>query len=54
MFKDGKGSMIIKVLSLINVVNDSNNEKINQGTLQRYLGEITWFPTAAVSPYIKW
>ncbi|MEJ5262891.1 MAG: DUF6544 family protein [Ignavibacterium sp.] len=54
MFKDGKGSMLIKILSLINVVNDSNNEKINQGTLQRYLGEITWFPTAAVSPYIKW
>ncbi len=29
-------------------------KKINQGTLQRYLGEIVWFPTAAVSPYIKW
>lgn len=53
-FKDGKGSMIIKILSLINVVNDSDNEKLNQGTLQRYLGEIIWFPTAAVSPYIKW
>ncbi|GAB4301129.1 MAG: hypothetical protein Kow0098_29110 [Ignavibacteriaceae bacterium] len=53
-FKDGKGSMIIKILSLINVVNDSDNEKINRGTLQRYLGEITWFPTAGVSPYIKW
>ncbi|HSL88547.1 MAG TPA: DUF6544 family protein, partial [Ignavibacteriaceae bacterium] len=54
MFKDGKGSMIIKILSLINIVNDSDNEKLNQGTLQRYLGEIIWFPTAAVSPYIKW
>ena len=54
MFKDGKGSMIIKILSLINVVNDSDNEKLNQGTLQRFLGEIIWFPTAAVSPYIKW
>ena len=54
MFKDGKGSMIIKILSLINVVNDSDNEKLNQGTMQRYLGEIIWFPTAAVSPYIKW
>ncbi|MGQ9799519.1 MAG: DUF6544 family protein, partial [Ignavibacterium sp.] len=31
-----------------------DNEKLNQGTLQRYLGEIIWFPTAAVSPYIKW
>lgn len=54
MFKDGKGSMIIKILSLINIVNDSDNEKLNQGTLQRHLGEIIWFPTAAVSPYIIW
>ncbi len=53
-FSEGKGSMLIKILSLINIVNSSNNEKINQGTLQRYLGEIVWFPTAAVSPHIKW
>ena len=53
-FSDGKGNMLIKVLSLFNVVNSSDNEKINQGTLQRYLGETIWFPTAAVSPYIKW
>jgi len=51
---DGKGNMLIKVLSLFNVVNASDNEKINQGTLQRYLGETIWFPTAVVSPYIKW
>lgn len=53
-FIDGKGNMLIKILSLINIVNSSNNEKINQGTLQRYLGEIIWFPTAAVNSYIKW
>jgi uncharacterized membrane protein YqjE len=53
-FSDGKGNMLIKVLSLFNVVNASDNEKINQGTLQRYLGETIWFPTAVVSPYIKW
>ncbi len=53
-FFDGKGSMLIKVLSLINVVNSSDNQKINQGTLQRYLGELIWFPTAAINSYIKW
>nr|HMN50171.1 hypothetical protein [Ignavibacteriaceae bacterium] len=53
-FSDGKGNMLIKVFSLFNVVNASDNEKINQGTLQRYLGETIWFPTAVVSPYIKW
>lgn len=53
-FSDGKGNMLIKILSLINVVNSSDNEKINQSTLQRYLGETVWFPTAAVSSYIHW
>ncbi|MFN3874059.1 MAG: DUF6544 family protein [Ignavibacterium sp.] len=53
-FSDGKGNMLIKILSLINVVNSYGNEKINQSTLQRYLGETIWFPTAAVNPYIKW
>ncbi len=52
-FAEGKGKMLIKALSLINIVNAAN-EKINQSTLQRYLGEIVWFPTAAVSQYIKW
>lgn len=53
-FSNGKGNMLIKILSLINVVNSYDNEKIDQGTLQRYLGETVWFPTAAVSPYIQW
>ena len=53
-FEDGKGAMLIKILSLIPVVNTQNSEKINTGTLQRYLGEIVWFPSAALSPYITW
>ncbi len=52
-FVDGKGQMLIKAFSLINIVNDTG-EKIDQGTLQRYLAEICWFPSAALSPYIKW
>jgi hypothetical protein len=27
---------------------------LNQGALLRYLGEIVWFPGAALSPYITW
>lgn len=53
-FQDGKGEMLIKVFSLINVVNDSNNEKINSGSMLRYLGEICWFPSAAMNEYIRW
>ncbi len=51
---EGKGEMLIKALSLIPVVNSSDNEKINSGTIQRYLGEIVWFPSAALIPYITW
>ena len=51
---DGQGEMIIKLLSLINVVNEKNNEKLNSGTMIRYLGEICWFPPAALNEYITW
>ncbi|MDQ3844378.1 MAG: hypothetical protein M3342_10240 [Bacteroidota bacterium] len=50
---NGKGQMEIKAFSLINIVNQAN-EKIDQGALQRYLAEICWFPSAALSPYIHW
>ncbi|WP_103072164.1 DUF6920 family protein [Aquimarina sediminis] len=53
-FNDGKGEMMIKLLSLIPVANAKSNKKINQATLQRYLAEIVWFPSASLSQYIKW
>lgn len=53
-FQDGKGRMLIKVWSIIPVVNAKSNEKINEGSLQRYLAEIVWFPSAALSDYITW
>lgn len=52
-FENGKGEMLIKINSLINVVNEQG-EKINEGAIQRYLGEMVWFPSLAVSPYITW
>ncbi|MGB6037669.1 MAG: DUF6544 family protein [Cryomorphaceae bacterium] len=53
-FENGKGEMVIKLLSIIPVANARNSEKIDQATLQRYLAEIVWFPSAALSPYISW
>jgi len=53
-FENGQGEMTIKMFSLIPVVNARNNEKVNQATLQRYLAEIVWFPSSALSPYIVW
>jgi hypothetical protein len=50
---DGKGEIKISILSLIPIANSSGHQ-VDQGTLQRYLAEICWFPSAALSPYIKW
>uniref|UniRef100_UPI0025DAF716 DUF6544 family protein n=1 Tax=Algoriphagus sp. TaxID=1872435 RepID=UPI0025DAF716 len=53
-FENGKGEMCIKLFSIFPIVHAKNNEKIDQATLQRYLAEIVWFPSAALSPYINW
>ncbi|MBZ0241803.1 MAG: hypothetical protein K8F24_01190, partial [Bacteroidales bacterium] len=52
-FVDGKGEMLIKMFSLLNIVNEKG-VKMDEGTLQRYLAEIVWFPSAALSPFITW
>lgn len=52
-YYEGKGNMLIKLLSLITVV-DARGKELDQGTLLRYLGETVWFPTAALSDYITW
>ncbi|MGI6486507.1 MAG: hypothetical protein GX759_03900 [Thermoanaerobacterales bacterium] len=52
-YYEGKGNMLIKILSLITVA-DAAGEEIDQGTLVRYLAETVWFPTAALSNYIEW
>jgi hypothetical protein len=51
---DGEGEMLIKLLSLVKVVNEGQNEKINTGAMLRFLGEIVWFPAAALNDYIHW
>ena len=53
-FENGKGEMLIKLLSAIPMVNAKDSEKVDQATLQRYLAEIVWFPSAAISSYISW
>lgn len=52
-FEKGKGEMLIKLNALINVVNEKG-KKLDEGSLQRYLGEMAWFPSLALSPYITW
>lgn len=52
-FVDGKGEMLIRMNSILNIVNEKGS-KIDEASMQRFLGEIVWFPSAALSPYIKW
>lgn len=52
-YQRGAGHMLIKAVGLYAVA-DAGGDKINQGSLLRYLGETVWFPSAALSPAITW
>jgi hypothetical protein len=52
-YVDGKGSMLITASGLIRIV-DASGMEINQGSMLRYMGEVCWFPAAALSKYISW
>lgn len=53
-YLDGKGAMQIKAMALFDIVDEKPGYKINEGAMLRYLGEICWFPTAAISHCIQW
>ena len=52
-YENGKGNMLIKFLSVI-TVSDARGKEMDQGSMVRFLAETPWFPSAALSPYIKW
>jgi hypothetical protein len=52
-YSDGRGRMLITIGGLVPIV-DGQGSKIDEGTLLRYLGELIWFPSAALEPYIAW
>jgi len=52
-FVAGQGRMLIKLASLFPVA-DAAGPEIDQGAMLRYLGEIVWFPSAALSDTISW
>jgi len=49
----GRGEMLIKAGSLLSIVRAAD-EKIDHGALLRFLGEMVWFPSAALAPYVSW
>lgn len=52
-FVDGKGEMHMKMNAIINLGKETG-EKMDEGTLQRYLGEMVWFPPAVLKSYVTW
>jgi hypothetical protein len=52
-FEGGRGSMDIRLWSLLPLARASG-QKVDEGALQRYLAELCWFPSAAISPHITW
>jgi hypothetical protein len=52
-YADGHGHMLIKLASLLTVA-DGVGAEIDQGAMLRYLGEIVWFPSAALSDSVSW
>lgn len=54
LFYQGNASMQIKIASLLPVVNQGANAKINESALHRFLLELPWYPTAALNNYLNW
>lgn len=52
-FSDGNCNMLMKLYSLFTIVNESGR-KIDEGAAQRFLAEIVWYPSLALSEFISW
>jgi Family of unknown function (DUF6544) len=52
-YRSGEASIEMRVLSLIPVAKKSGGG-LKQGALLRFLGEVQWFPAAALADYIAW
>lgn len=53
LYAEGRGQMLITLGGLVPIV-DGRGERIDQGTLLRFLGELVWTPSAALQPYLRW
>jgi len=52
-YRAGAASMDMRILSLLPVAKKDGGG-LDQGDLLRFLGEMQWFPAAALSEYITW
>jgi hypothetical protein len=52
-YKAGHGHMFGKVAGLFTIF-DARGDELDQGTMVRYLNEMSWFPVALLSDYVGW
>ena len=52
-YRGGEASIEMRAMSIVSVANKRGGG-LNQGDLLRFLGELQWFPAAAVAPYVAW
>jgi hypothetical protein len=52
-YLDGTGSILMKVLSLYTVADESDGA-MNEAALMRYLNEMMWFPAAFLGKNVAW
>lgn len=53
IYKNGHSRMLGKLAGLFTVI-DGQGEAVDQGTMMRYLQEMTWFPIAYLGSNIAW
>lgn len=52
-YESGHGHMFAKIIGLFTVF-DVRSEKLDQGTMVRYLNEMIWFPSAFLGDNVSW
>lgn len=50
---NGKGNMLVKLLSLIKIVDETGKE-MDKASLLRYFNEMMWFPTSLLGKNVTW
>lgn len=52
-YEAGQGGMRITLLGLLPFA-EEQGPRVDESTLQRFLGEMVWFPSFTLSPYVTW
>jgi hypothetical protein len=53
-YTKGHGSMKMTMGGLVDLGSKGSNPRINESAGQRFIGELIWYPPAALSPYLVW